>query len=155
MALTLFAHAAFAAVQYEYIQTSRSDADGMPPIDMSAKAVIDGSRSRVDFISGNAYPPGTYVVSNDGARKLQFVDPTQKTYTEVNTLSIASAIGMSNIKVENLKSSVTRLDDQQLIAGIPTNHYRLSLAFDVTVIFSGRPLKQHFRAEVDKWTTPR
>ena len=156
VALTLVAHAAFAAVQYEYIQTSHSDSDaGMPPMSLSAKAVIDGPRSRVDFISGNAYPPGTYVLSTDGARKLQFVDPTQKTYTEVNTLTIASAIGMSNIKVENLKSSVTRLDDQQLIAGIPTNHYRLTLSFDVTVMFSGRPLKQHFRTEIDKWTTAR
>lgn len=156
VALTLVAHAAFAAVQYEYIQTHHSDSDGgMPPMNMSAKAVIDGARSRIEFISGNAYPPGTYVVSTDGARKLQFVDPTQKTYTEVNTLTIASAIGMSNIKVENLTSAVTRLDDQQLVAGIPTNHYRLTLTFDVTVMFSGRPLKQSFRTEIDKWTTSR
>ncbi|HUP45079.1 MAG TPA: hypothetical protein VM779_06160 [Thermoanaerobaculia bacterium] len=155
VALILMAHAAFAAVQYEFIQTSRSDADGMPPMNMSAKAVIDGPRSRVDFLSGNAYPPGTYVISTDGARKLRFVDPGQKTYTEVNTMTIASAIGMNNIKVENLESSVARLDDQQMIAGIPTDHYKLSLTFDVTVIFSGRPLRQHFRAEIDKWTTSR
>ena len=122
---------------------------------MSAKATIDGVRSRVDFISGNAYPPGTYVVSTDGARKLRFVDPTQKSFTEVNTLTIASAIGMSNIKIENLKSAVQKLEDQQNIAGIPADHYRLTLTFDITVTFSGRPLKQSVRTEIDKWTTVR
>lgn len=155
VALALVAHAAFAAVQYEFIQTSRSDAEHVPPMDLAAKAVIDGPRSRVDFLSGNAYPPGTYVVSTDGARRLQFVDPTQKTFTEVNTLTIASAIGMSNIKVENLKSSVARLEDQQIIAGIPTDHYRLTLTFDITVTFKNRPLKQSVRTEIDKWTTVR
>lgn len=155
VALFLVAHAAFAALQYEFVQTSRSDADGVPPMEMSAKAIIDGARSRVDFISGNAYPAGTYVVSTDGARKLRFVDPTQKSYTEVNTLTIASAIGMSSIKIENLKTAVQKLDDQQLIASIPADHYRLTLTFDITVTFNGRPLKQVIRTEIDKWTTVR
>ncbi|HET7707726.1 MAG TPA: hypothetical protein VFM36_16685 [Thermoanaerobaculia bacterium] len=153
--VVLMAQVAFGALQYEFVQTSRSDSDGLPAMDLSAKAVIDGSRSRVDFLSGNAYPPGTYVIATDGARKLKFVDPTQKTYTEVNTLTIASAIGMSNIKVENLKSSVTKLDDQPIIAGIPTDHYRLSLTFDITVVFNARALRRTIRTEIDKWTTVR
>ena len=155
VALFLVAHAAFGALQYEFIQTSRSDADGAQPMEMSAKAIIDGARSRVDFISGNAYPPGTYVVSTDGARKLRFVDPTQKSYTEVNTMTIASAIGMSNIKIENQTSAVQKLEDQQQIAGLPADHYRLTLTFDITVVFNGRPLKQSVRTDIDKWTTVR
>jgi hypothetical protein len=153
--VALVAHAAFAAVQYEFIQTSRSDTDGFRPLDLSARATIDGSRSRVEFVSGNAYPPGTYVVSNDGAKRLHFVDPSQKTYTEVNMLTIASAIGMSNIKIENFESSVARLDDQILVAGIPSDHYRLTMTFDITVSFKGRPLKQKVRTEIDRWTTVR
>jgi hypothetical protein len=153
--VVLMAQAAFGALQYEFIQSNRSDSDGLPAMDMSAKAVIDGSRSRVDFISGNAYPPGTYVIATDGARKLRFVDPTQKSYTEVNTLTIASAIGMSNITVENLTSSVTKLDDRPIIAGIPTDHYRLTLTFDITVVFNARPLRRTIRTEIDKWTTVR
>ena len=156
VALVVFsAHAAFAAIQYEFVQTSRSDSDSRPAMDLSARAVIDGQRSRVDFLSGNAYPPGTYVVSSDGARKLRFVDPSQKTYTEVNTATIASAIGMSNIVIGNLKSEVMKLDDQPVIAGIPTDHYRLVLTFDITVTLKNRPLKQSIRTEIDKWTTVR
>ena len=155
VALTLVAHAAFAAVQYEFIQTSRSDAEGASPMDISGRAVIDGNRSRVDFLAGNAYPPGTYVISTDGARKLRFVDPTQKSFTEVNTLTIASAIGTSSIMIDNLVPTVTKLDDHKVIAGIPTEHYRLTLTFDITVTLRNIPLKQSVRTEIDKWTTVR
>ena len=149
----MMAHTAFAAVQYEFIQTSRSDSDGMPPTDLSARALIDGSRTRVDFVSGNAYPPGTYVISTDNAKKLQFVDPTQRSYTEVNTLTIASAIRSSAITIENLVPTVTKFDDKKTIAGIPADHYRLTITFDITVNFRSIPLKQTVRTEIDKWTT--
>ena len=156
VALTLMVtHAAFAAVQYEFIQTSRSDSDGLPPTDLSARALIDGSRTRVDFVSGNAYPPGTYVLSTDNARKLQFVDPTQRSYTEVNTLTIASAIRSSAITIEKLVPTVTKFDDKKIIAGIPADHYRLTITFDITVNFRSIPLKQTVRTEIDKWTTVR
>lgn len=155
VALTLVAHAAFGAVQYEFIQTSRSDADGASPMDISGRAVIDGDRTRVDFLAGNAYPPGTWMVSTDGARKLRFVDPIQKSFTEVNTLTIASAIGTSSIQITNLVPSVTKLDDKRIFAGIPTEHYRLTLTFDITVTLRNIPLKQSVRAEIDKWTTVR
>lgn len=152
--LLLTGHPAFAAVQYEYFQTSRSEGDERPA-DFNARAFIDGQRSRIDFISGNTYPPGTYMISTDGARRLLFVDPTQKLYTEVSTLRIASAIGSSNIVVTNLQSSVTRLDDGRVIAGIPTDHYRLTMTYDITVMFRDMPLKQAVRTIIDKWTTVR
>ncbi|HEY8712080.1 MAG TPA: hypothetical protein VIM68_04365 [Thermoanaerobaculia bacterium] len=152
--LLLTGHAAFAAVQYEYFQTSRSEGDERAA-DFNARAFIDGQRSRIDFISGNTYPPGTYMISTDGARRLLFVDPSQKQYTEVSTLGIASAIGSSKIVVTNLQSSVTRLDDGRVIAGIPTDHYRLTMTYDITVMFRDMPLKQSVRTIIDKWTTVR
>jgi hypothetical protein len=154
VALLLTGHAAFAAVQYDYFQTSRAEGDERPA-DFNARAFIDGQRSRIEFISGNTYPPGTYMISTDGARRLLFVDPTQKLYTEVNTLGIASTIGTSNIVVSNLQSSVTRLDDGRVIAGIPTDHYRLAMTYDITVTFHDMPLKQSVRTVIDKWTTVR
>ncbi len=150
----LTGHAAFAAVQYEYFQTTRSEGDEHAA-DFNARAFIDGQRSRIDFISGNTYPPGTYMISTDGARRLLFVDPTQKQYTEVNTLGIASVIGTSNIVIDNLQSSVTRLDDSKVVAGIPTDHYRLTMTYDITVTFRNMPLKQSVRTIIDKWTTVR
>lgn len=155
VAILMTANAAFAAIQYEYFQTSRTDVSDLPPTDFNARAVLDGQRSRVDFLSGNTYPPGTYVISTDGSRRLLFVDPTQKSYTEVNTLGIASAIGTSNITIGNLQSSVTKLADSPVIAGIPTDHYRLVITYDITVNYRNMPLKQAVRTTIDKWTTVR
>lgn len=152
--LLLTGHAAFAAIQYEYFQTSRSEGDERAA-DFSARALIDGQRSRIEFISGNTYPPGTYMISTDGSRRLLFVDPTQKLYTEVNTLGIASAIGTSNIVIDNMQSSVTRLDDNRVVAGIPTDHYRLTMTYDITVTYRNMPLRQSVRTIIDKWTTVR
>jgi hypothetical protein len=81
------------------------------------------------------------MISTDGARRLLFVDPSQKLYTEVNTLGIASAIGTSNIVLSNIQSSVTRLEDGRVIAGIPTDHYRLTMTYDITVTLTGTPAR--------------
>jgi uncharacterized protein DUF4412 len=153
--LLVTGHAAFAAIQYEFFQTSRSDASDLPPADFNAKAVLDGQRSRIEFLSGNTYPPGTYVISTDGSRRLLFVDPTQKSYTEVNTMGIANAIGASNITITNLVSNMTKLGDSRVIAGIPTDHYRLTITYDITVQYRNMPLKQSVRTTIDKWTTVR
>lgn len=153
VALMFLAHAACGAIQYEFFQNSRSDSDHNAASDFNARAVVDGKRFRVEFISGSAYPPGTYVISTDGAQKLRFVDPSQKAYTEVNTVSIAAAIGSSNIKVENLQHSILKLEDHPQIAGIPTDHYRLTITYEITVTAKNLPLRQSVRTTIDKWTT--
>ena len=156
VALTLVvAHAASGAIQYDFIQTTRADSGSAAPIDFTARAVIDGDRCRVDFLGGTAYPPGTYVISTNNARQLLFVDPTQKSYTELNTMTVASALGTSDIKIENFTSSVTKLDDRPIIAGVAAEHYRLTMTYDITVTFRAMPLKQAVRAVIDKWTTVR
>lgn len=155
VALLLVAHAASAAIEYEFVQTSRTAGNNAASNDFTARAILDGSRSRVEFKSGTAYPPGTYVVSNDGSRSLRFVDPVQKTYTEVNTVGIASAIGTSNIQIDNFKQTVVAVGDTQVYAGLPAEHYKQTITYDITVKFGSMPLKQAVRTEIDKWTTNR
>jgi len=155
VALVMVASTTSAAVQYEYVQTTRADGQDGPPGALNARAVLDGQRSRVDFLSGNTYPPGTYVISTDCAKRLLFVDPTQKSYTEVNTAGIASAVGTTGITIANLQSEVAKLPDAQVIAGIPADHYRLTINYDITITFRTMPLKQSVHTTIDKWTTVR
>ena len=75
---------ASAGIQYEFRQTTQSDLDGSRPTECSRRAVIDGARSRVEFLSGDLYPPGTFVVTNNGSRTLTFVDPSKKAFAEIN-----------------------------------------------------------------------
>jgi hypothetical protein len=144
---------ASAAVTYEFHQVSHSDIDENAPAELVGRATIDGDRSRVDFLSGDAYPPGTYVVSTNGSRTLVFVDPTRKSYTEFNTANVAAVIGSKKIDITNLASNVENLDDHPMIAGTPTNHYRLTISYDMTITFGAMPLKQSVRTVIEKWTT--
>lgn len=151
--LLLAAQSASAAVQYEFHQTSHSDIDQNAPAEIVGRATIDGERSRVDFLGGDAYPPDTYVISTDGSRTLTFVDPVRKSFTQFNTANIAAAIGASRIEIENLQSNVEKLDDAQIVAGVPANHYRLTITYEMSVTFGAMPLKQSVKTVIDKWTT--
>jgi len=155
-ALFLFvvtAPSAFAAIQYEFRQTTTSDLESIPPTDCAGRAIIDGDRSRVEFVSGNAYPSGTYVIATNGSRMMTFVDPSKKSFVEVNAGSVATAIGARKISIANKKIDVTKMADQTTIAGFPTEHYRMIMSYDITVAFGNLPLTQTVKTTIDKWTT--
>ena len=144
-----------AAIQYEYTQKNTSPEDIEPTTDLRARAVIDGESSRIEFLSGSLYPPGTYVVSTDGWRRLLFVDPAKQWFTEVNTAGVATALGSGNIRIANLKTNIETKDDRPIIAGHPTEHTRLTLTYDITVTMRSIPLTQHVQTEIDTWSTTR
>src|SRR5579872_905986 len=54
-----------AAVQYEFRQTTHSDLESMPPTDVTGRGIIDGDRSRVEFLSGTGFEIGTYIISTN------------------------------------------------------------------------------------------
>lgn len=143
----------FAAIQYDFVQKSTSDDGVLPSRDLTGRATVDGNGLRVDFLSGNLYPAGTYAVSTDSSRNLYFVDPSKEWYTEVNTAGIATALGTSGIEIENLKSKTEILADKPKIAGYDTIHHRVSLTYDMKVVMRGIPLKQQVQTEIDMWTS--
>jgi hypothetical protein len=153
VALAIFAVPAFAAIQYEFIQKNTTDDPIRPVTDVSGRATVDGARSRVDYVGGNTYPPGTYVLSNDGARRLYFVDPEKKSYTEFNTSGIATALATNNLLIENFTSNVETLPDRTKIAGVETAHHKISMKYDVTLTVQGIALKQHVTTNIEKWTS--
>jgi hypothetical protein len=151
--LVVTASSASAAIQYEFRQTTSSDLDTIPSTDCSGRAIIDGDRSRIEFVTGNAYPAGTYLIATNGSRTMTFVDPSKKTFVEINAASVTSAIGARKITIGNKKIDVTKLADQVNIAGFPTEHYRMVMSYDITVAFGSMPLTQTVKTTIDKWTT--
>jgi len=139
------------AVQYEFRQTFRSDVESIPSNDTTGRAVIDGDRYRVEFLAGTAYPAGSYVISN--ARQQYWVDPSKKSYVEVNSANVANALGSSRITISNKKIEMTPMADHPIIAGLPTDHYRLVLSYTISVPFGQMQLKQSVTTVIDKWTT--
>ena len=149
----LVAGSASAGIEYEFRQTTQSDLDGGHPTECAGRAVIDGARSRVEFLSGDLYPPGTYVITKDGSRTLTFVDPSKKTFAEINAAAVANALGATKINITNQKVEMTPMPDHPVIAGIPTDHYRLAIDYQITVNFGSLPLTQMVHTLIDKWTT--
>jgi hypothetical protein len=151
--LVITTPAASAAIQYEFRQTTSSDIESIPSTDCVGRAILDGDRSRVEFLSGNAYPAGTYIIATNGSKMMTFVDPSRKTFVEVNAASVTSSIGSRKITVANKKIDVTKLPDHAIIAGFPTEHYRLIMSYDITLNFGNLPLTQSVQTTIDKWTT--
>ena len=151
--LLLAVQSASAGIQYEFRQTTQSDLEGSQPTECAGRAVIDGARSRVEFLSGNVYPPGTFVVTTNGSRTLTFVDPSKKSFAEVNAAAVANAIGATKISISNQKIGMTQMSDHPVIAGIPTDHYRLTIDYQITVNFGSLPLTQMVHTLIDKWTS--
>ncbi|MFL6248881.1 MAG: hypothetical protein ACJ74H_22860 [Thermoanaerobaculia bacterium] len=153
LALASIALPSFAAIQYEFMLKNSSDDAAKPSSDMTGRATVDGFRSRVEFLSGTLYPPNTYVITPDSTGRLYFVDPAKQWFTEINTAGIATALGASGIKIENVKSTTETLPDRSKIAGIDTDHYRISISYDITVAMKNIPVKQHVQTDIDSWTT--
>ena len=153
LALAMIAVSSNAAIQYEFMLKNTSDDDARGSADMTGRATVDGFRSRVEFLSGSLYPPNTYVLSTDSTGRLYFVDPAKQWYTEINTAGIATALGASSIKIDNLKSNFETLEDKKKIAGHETSHHRVTLAYDITVTMKTIPVKQHVETEIESWTT--
>jgi hypothetical protein len=153
LALATIALPSFAAIQYEFMLKNTSDDAAKGSSDLTARATIDGFRSRVEFLSGSLYPPNTYVLSTDSSGRMYFVDPAKQWFTEINTAGIATALGASAIKIENLKSNTEALPDRRKIAGIEAEHYKITLSYDITVTMKTIPIKQHVDTEIETWTT--
>jgi hypothetical protein len=151
--LVVTASSASAAIQYEFRQTTSSDLESIPSSDCVGRAIIDGDRSRVEFLGGNAYPIGTYVIATNGSRLMTFIDPSKKSFVEVNAAGVATSLGSRKITIANKKLDVTKMPDETKIAGFPTEHYRMIMSYDITVAFGNLPLTQTVKTTIDKWTT--
>lgn len=151
--LLMAVQTASAAVLYEFRQTTSSELEGTPATDCSGRAVIEGEKSRVEFVNCNAYPAGSFVLTTNGSRVLTFVDPAKKSFADVNAGAVATALGSTKIVISNRKTSTVEMPDHPVIAGMPTKHIRLSMEYDITVTFGNLPLTQSVQTIIDRWTT--
>jgi hypothetical protein len=152
--LAVIAAPAFGAIEYEFSQKSTTEDPLLPMTELTGKAVLDGLRTRVDFRGGSLYPAGTYAVSTD-SRRVFFVDPKNKTYTEVNMAAPSTRLASSSIRIENFKSNLERLTDRQVIAGHETDHYRITIDYDISARMGRLTLKRHVTTIVESWNTNR
>lgn len=142
-----------AAVLYDFRQTARSDSQGSTETRIEGRGAIDGSRSRVDFVGGNSYPTGSYIITRKGASKVLMVSPKDKAYVEYDGSKISSRLVSGEISITNVKTKVDKLADHPSVSGFPTDHYRIETTYQITWHAGPLPLTQNVQTIVEKWTT--
>lgn len=150
-AATLTCASADAALRYEY----REDVIAENSIDtkkMTARAVLDGDRGRIDVLSGNRYAPGSFIL-RDGDVRLFFVFPDRKQYNEIPIQKGPNRETANKVTITNPQISFEELADGPVIAGYPTRHYRLKTSYEMSMKFGTVVVRQKVEATVDKWTT--
>ena len=153
VAFVLVVQSASAAVEYEFRQVTHSELENVPSTDFTGRAIIDGEKSRVEFVAGTGYQPGTYLISTNGSRILTFVDPAKKAYMDINAGSVSTALGSAKITIANKKIDLTQLEDHPIIAGLPTDHYRMSISYDITLSLGTLALTENVHTIEDKFVT--
>jgi hypothetical protein len=152
--LVTVATAAEAAVRFQFRQTSRSDFQGAPPSDITATAIVDGTRSRIEFPTGGpGYARGSYMIADQFTGNVSLVDPEKRTFRSMNLGNQLSSAARSGITISNLRSTAKDLPDQPVIAGIPTRHSRIEIQYDITVVIASIPLKQSVTTVIEEWST--
>ncbi|MHB0969652.1 MAG: DUF4412 domain-containing protein [Thermoanaerobaculia bacterium] len=150
--LLIAAVPAFAAIQYEFRQSVRSEVQSVQSSDTSGIGLIDGDRSRIEYREGSA-APGTYLLTDPLQDMLFVVDPKQKSYIAVDLNSALTSIGQGKIEITDFKKSLVKLEDHPTIAGYPTDHYRLVTSYDAAMVIGELKIKQGVVTTIDKWTT--
>lgn len=153
LSLVLPMSAAPGAIRYEFQQITKSD----PPTDrtkvMVGSVYLDRGMSRVDYSEASTSGAGTWVIARNGGRDAIYVDPESKTYLVHSSPELSESLRGVQLQISNLNIETKNLGTGPLIAGYPTDHYRITATYDVSISLGPIPLVQHVQTVIDKWTT--
>lgn len=145
--------AAPGAIQYEFKQITKTDPPSEKPRIMKGSVFLDQGMSRVDYSKDSSSGAGTWIISRNGGRDMIYVDPKSKTYLVNSTGDLSETLGGVQLQISNLVLDSRHLGSGPVMAGYPTDHYRITATYDVSISLGPIPLVQHVETVIDKWTT--
>lgn len=138
LALLVSSSPLFAGVTCQFHVTSNG---GMAP-PMTGRVAVDGPKLRMAF--GN-----TVIISADGGRTMQMLNPAAKTYS---TIGASELLGAGMIKITGMHSSSKDLGAGGTVEGYPTRHLRANVSFDIQIESFGTT---HVDMETESWNSDR
>ncbi|HNX96677.1 MAG TPA: DUF4412 domain-containing protein [Candidatus Aminicenantes bacterium] len=161
MVLILFLGGAlFAGVEWESKMTMSGEK--MKPSVVTMRLYAQGGNVRQDFVSvegkNPAFVPGTYWIFNvkDGGTMI-WVNPKEKTYSELPMgpmMQMVGAVGkLMKISIDNPELKLENLPSESVL-GIPCQHYRMVMDYDMQVKIAFIKDKSHQRQEKEVWAAP-
>jgi hypothetical protein len=136
---------------------------GLQSARIAGSVVVDGSKMRIDFTSGDGMllKSDSILLTADGGKTVQVYDPTTKTYFELpvdqlfgNTLAALKSAGdMVKISFDNPNAAAKDEGDGPAVAGYPTRKSHLDASFDINVDAMGQKITSHITLTAERWTT--
>jgi hypothetical protein len=106
----------------------------------NVSAWVDGANARIEMRDGNAnsfLEAGTYLLTNDGGETLYVVNPSERTYSEIDLAQIFQMVGalteatggMVNMEFKDFTSEQLSQEPGEAVLGYPTTRYRFKTGY--------------------------
>lgn len=153
----IFLPSAQAGLAYDF----KSVSSGLSKQTLAGSVRAEGPDMRVDFTTGDGllFPSGSYVISTSGRKILSVVDPSSRTFYEMDTDRILGGADAmlrqfgGKLEVSNPKVRVTNGGDAGKMAGLPAQKSRVESSFDMAFQALGQSMKMKMLNTTDVWWT--
>jgi len=159
VAFAALAHGAMAGVTYKIDSTTT----GTQERSMSGVVEVEGSKFRlnVDKGDGMVFPDSSFVISTNGGRTLAVVDPSAKTYYELQLDQLANGIGAMmqqmgdkvKFATANPKVDVRDLGPGEKIEGYATKKKSVDTSYDMNIEAMGQKMTITMSMATESWVT--
>ena len=151
---------AFAGLTYK----AQSETTGLRNATINGTVSVDGTHMRMDVVQGDnmVFKDNAVVLSNDGGKTMSVLDPSTKTYYDLqlddllgSATSMLSKMGdMVKVTFDNAHVSVRDAGDGGRLEGFATRKYILDASYDMNIDALGQKITTHMSMNTETWSTP-
>jgi len=159
IALALLSVALNASAGWYYESTlvvtgNRPEQAGM--MNSKTKAKVEGSSIRTDFVeSGNPMMrAGSYMISTDGGKTLNLVDPAAKTYSVFDLAAISGMFSGGMMKIVNPKFEKISEEDGGKLLGYPVRRIKFKMTMTTEMNLFGMKNSTTSETTHEVWAAP-
>ena len=157
--LLLVCTSAFAGLTYK----AQSETTGLRNATINGTVAVDGTHMRMDVAQGDnmIFKDNSIVLSNDGGMTMSILDPSTKTYYDLqlqdllgSATTMLSKMGdMVKVTFDNPHVSVRDAGDGGRVEGFPTRKFILDASYDMDIDALGQKIVSHMSMNTETWTT--
>jgi len=159
MALLAVATPALAGLSYHIDSTT----SGVRESHLTGDASVEGNSFRMDVSRGDGltFKDGAVILSRDGGKTLLVLDPSTKSYYQLDLAQLLGGAGglmkqlgdLVKISIQNPKSTAREAGSGGTIEGYPTRRAITDSSYDVVMDAMGQKMTMSFAMNTESWST--
>jgi hypothetical protein len=149
---------------YYYEAVTRSEGDG-PNHSSTVTAWVDGDKAMITFQQQDQtglFSAGSYLLTTDGGATLYFVNPDERTYSEMDMEGLFNMIGnvmnamggMVRMEFTDFKKQKVSEAPGESILGYPTTHHHYDTGYTMSMSVLGMRNEMRTDTQYHFWCTP-